>query len=541
MAIVQISRIQHRRGREREGTGMPQLASGELGWAIDTQNLYIGNGSVAEGAPYVGNTRILTEHDTVDLLDYVAKYSYRNNQNIQTGSTESLKVSRTLQARLDDYVSVAAFGANGDGTNQSAAIQRAIDQHYLRNKVNNETAVNNRVVIQIPQGTYRITGTIFLPPFVSLVGAGKGRTILISDTVPIFQTVNSTSEIGDYHGFETNTFENQARDILIEGMTIVSNGPNSAIVLDSCRDSVFKDLRISGDWNPGENNQNQIGLRLTSTSSQVGSNNNRFINIDFDHFTRLVYSDYDVVDNQFIGCTFKWSRYGVVFGENSLPGTVGQDIGPSYNIIENSVFDRISFQALWIVYGKYNISRNNRYLLVGNDDGNAERTLTSIIKFEDTNNISDLDYFQRTRELGFADELEANSTVRYIPEVEGNVRYENRFSNTVVIGFKNDFQDLIKLPIPNNGVVYIDYIYRDTELIREGVIEILYNSDPELVTLNDSYRYSGPNGTSRLLQFKAVLADLDSNGSKETIILQAKNTIPGLTNDRFSYTIRIKS
>lgn len=62
MAIVQISRIQVRRGQENI-TGMPQLEGGEMGWAVDTQNLYIGNGTVAEGAPEVGNTRILTEND----------------------------------------------------------------------------------------------------------------------------------------------------------------------------------------------------------------------------------------------------------------------------------------------------------------------------------------------------------------------------------------------------------------------------------------------------------------------------------------------
>lgn len=67
MAVVSISRIQQRRGRKYSGTGLPQLASGELGWAIDSQELYIGNGSVAEGAPHVGNTRVLTELDVPNL------------------------------------------------------------------------------------------------------------------------------------------------------------------------------------------------------------------------------------------------------------------------------------------------------------------------------------------------------------------------------------------------------------------------------------------------------------------------------------------
>lgn len=47
MAVVQISKIQVRRGKKNSGSGLPQLASGELGWAVDTQELFIGNGSVS--------------------------------------------------------------------------------------------------------------------------------------------------------------------------------------------------------------------------------------------------------------------------------------------------------------------------------------------------------------------------------------------------------------------------------------------------------------------------------------------------------------
>ena len=55
MAIVQISRIQNRRGVKSD---LPQLASGELGWSIDTGQLYIGNGTIAEGASAVGNLSV---------------------------------------------------------------------------------------------------------------------------------------------------------------------------------------------------------------------------------------------------------------------------------------------------------------------------------------------------------------------------------------------------------------------------------------------------------------------------------------------------
>lgn len=64
MAILQISRIQHRRGLQQD---LPQLASAELGWSIDTRRLYIGNGTVDEGAPVEGVTEILTEKSIIDF------------------------------------------------------------------------------------------------------------------------------------------------------------------------------------------------------------------------------------------------------------------------------------------------------------------------------------------------------------------------------------------------------------------------------------------------------------------------------------------
>ena len=88
MAVVQISRIQVRRGKANSGTGIPQLASGELAWALDTQELYIGNGAVAEGSPAVGNTKVLTELDlsangnVLNLIQHIYKI---NEQGMQTG------------------------------------------------------------------------------------------------------------------------------------------------------------------------------------------------------------------------------------------------------------------------------------------------------------------------------------------------------------------------------------------------------------------------------------------------------------------------
>lgn len=65
MAIVQISRITNRRGLQQD---LPQLAPGELGWCLDTRLLFIGNGTIEEGSPAVGNTEVLTEYSNIKRL-----------------------------------------------------------------------------------------------------------------------------------------------------------------------------------------------------------------------------------------------------------------------------------------------------------------------------------------------------------------------------------------------------------------------------------------------------------------------------------------
>ena len=62
MAIVQVSQITNRKGLAEN---LPQLAGAEFGWATDERRLFIGNGTLADGAPVIGNTEVLTEYSDV--------------------------------------------------------------------------------------------------------------------------------------------------------------------------------------------------------------------------------------------------------------------------------------------------------------------------------------------------------------------------------------------------------------------------------------------------------------------------------------------
>jgi hypothetical protein len=245
VAIVSLSRIQVRRGQAGAGSGIPQLAGGELGWAMDTQELFIGNGSVAEGAPSVGNTKLLTEHD--NLFELSSQYIYGNETVVQTGASSGSPIQRTLKQRLDDTVSVRAFGAEGSGSNEVIELQRAIDQLYV-----NAATVGNpqsRIQLLIPAGTYSINASLKLPPFTTLIGDGSDKTIITQTAnFPVFETVNGLRTPGVAGNRAATTTLNQARHITIKGMTLNITGNNPAILVDCCANSDFEDIKIGGNW-----------------------------------------------------------------------------------------------------------------------------------------------------------------------------------------------------------------------------------------------------------------------------------------------------
>jgi len=189
MAVVQISRIQHRRGLQEN---FPQLASAELGWSVDKRRLFIGNGTVEEGAPTTGVTEILTEYS--DVLSLGRNYTFKGllaGFTVITGPDANNPIIRTLQDKLDDFVSVRDFGAKGDNiTDDTEAIQRALDRP-LGTAAAAAAPFTHRT-IYFPAGNYVITDTIKLPPFTRIQGEGKATTTIIARNIPRKATVYDT-------------------------------------------------------------------------------------------------------------------------------------------------------------------------------------------------------------------------------------------------------------------------------------------------------------------------------------------------------------
>jgi len=240
MAILQISRIQVRRGLQQD---LPQLASAELGWSLDERRLFIGNGTIAEGAPTEGLTEILTEYS--DFLSFGFTYKFKgaaSGYTSQTGPSILSPVTRALQTILDETVTVTDFGAKGDGaTDDTAAINRAIQQIYVSTL---STTRSIRRLIKFPAGNYLVTGTILIPPYCTLIGDGKNNTRITSTTSTVFTTADSLYQSG-IGSIGTNS-ATLPTSIAIGNMGVsVTGGTNSVAIIDSASDVLFKSVYFS--------------------------------------------------------------------------------------------------------------------------------------------------------------------------------------------------------------------------------------------------------------------------------------------------------
>ena len=90
MAIVQISQITNRKGLAEN---LPQLAGAELGWSTDTRQLWIGNGTLEDGAPVIGNTEILTEYSVIPVPPPTEVALTNNTTSLTTAFTLDTKAA----------------------------------------------------------------------------------------------------------------------------------------------------------------------------------------------------------------------------------------------------------------------------------------------------------------------------------------------------------------------------------------------------------------------------------------------------------------
>lgn len=533
MAIVQISKIQHRRGREESGTGMPQLASGELGWAIDTQRLYIGNGAVSEGAPYVGNTLILTEK--TDIFNLVSTYQYKKDNldiTVVTGP-DGTQVRRSLQDRLDDRVSINAFISpeerlDGDLT---AAIQRAIDQLYL----NDSRVAATRVILEFEAGEYTISDSIKLPPYANLKGAGKDKTIIIqTGNFPVFETVAGTSVPGTYVTDNASlTSANQPQFIELDGFTLKQTTSGYPVALfRSVKDSHFANIKFQGAGYVIDENTTSVlvsgesALIMTAKSDMVTCSQNMFEHCEFSDISYGVESTHDIESNVFDNCTFSQLGLGVLFGA-AVDNTTGKTYGPRYNKFSDCYFRYIDRQGVLITKGRANLLTSNKFLRVGNDGGNSTKAVFPVVSFGESGNVSTNDVFERSLDLT-SDPLMI-VTDPYVGEYGGHVNGDHKYNGTLGIVQVGSPTVLFRLSAYNNARYRVNYIYRSqvANIVRNGVLYVTVDKINNAVHLSEEYDFTGDESKAENLKFTATLENLKpvpGDVDRETVFIRYSNS-----------------
>jgi len=231
VAVVQISKIQVRRGQKNSNSGIPQLSSAEFAWAVDSQELFIGNGSVLEGAPYVGNTKVLTEHD--NILELASSYQFASDD-----TAISLSVSRSLQSKEDETVSVADFGAVGDGSTDCVAAFETAFTELFRNA--NE---DYKKELLIPNGEYLFTTDLAVPSGVILRGETQLGAVLNIGDNNIRLITSQGLELGDFNS------TNRPQNLQWSNFTIKRT--TGTLTLSGLAESRFQDVRFLGEYNLG--------------------------------------------------------------------------------------------------------------------------------------------------------------------------------------------------------------------------------------------------------------------------------------------------
>ena len=421
MAIVQISRITHRSGLKEN---LPQLDGSEFGWAIDAQELYIGNGTIAEGAPVIGNTRILTERD--DLLSFATSYIYQGDAagyTVETGPDANEDIERSLQRKLDDFVSVRDFGALGDGvTDDTAAINRALSELYCR-----DTDTRVRRTLYFPAGTYLVTDTILIPPYARLIGEGADSSVIKynSDDSSLVDAVARTCGNNLETGTNISTSTITPRFIEINSLSFETTEDTSIFLADRVQHLHFSNVVFRGD----------------KAASDFGGTISEQSALTFDSGAGINTTVKDVVVNH---CGFYDCNYGVrVFGDIERMEKVtvtdsefhslysGVEISPSnadsqlwpegFRIASNS-FDRIYARGIHFFRTQYSVSVGNVFFDVGNElntNNDPFDATFPVVDIAQSNNVSWSDVFKR-KENAVADKVAIAEDARIIASESGD-------------------------------------------------------------------------------------------------------------------------
>lgn len=330
MAIRTISRLQHRRGLKSDLP--PKLHEGEIGWCLDTRELFIGNSDA-----FGGNTQALTEWTPNDDLIH---HTYRGATGIPADA-----VPRSIGEILDDQLNVRDYGAKGNGiTDDHDAIQRAIDDRYIKAVANDRSPLSGYVTIWLPAGTYRITKPLLLYPYVRLQGEGASRSKVVLDSEIhgcVMQTADGDGNTNVNIGLDSAQLPIDIH--LVDIWLHQTNSIGDVLRLQRASKVRLLGVRMSGPrpyLDPATGDT--AGVKIESLGTVPGMIPHDIVlqDCEIHGMGHAVYTDDPCKDVRIDLCNFHDCWRGVTLGVSAVLG------GPQRTRITNTVFERIESHGI---------------------------------------------------------------------------------------------------------------------------------------------------------------------------------------------------
>jgi hypothetical protein len=485
LAIVQISRITQRKGLQED---LPNLAGAEFGWSIDERRLFIGNGTLAEGAPVVGNTEILTEFS--DIIPLVQDYTYSGEEAtgyaVQTGPTPGSPVQLSLQNWMDQFATVKDFGAVGDGIHDDTeAINRALYQIYCR-----ETNTAIRRSIFFPAGTYLVSDTINIPPYATLIGEGPQNTIIEmaadGDAEYVMQTADSLQQTGDNIGTNGAT---TPISIIIENMCFKTLKAIDIGFINKASEVTFNQVDWQGPLTTTElvTDSDDIACIRFNSSNAVETHQIDFTNCVFTGCTWGIHTNTQSRGIKIISSHFSTLFQGVVLEQNPA----GDQYNPGGFGISSCDFDTIYAQGVVYNVG-LNATAQNTFGDVGNYFGGITQPHTSIVDFASSNNISVGDMFERADDYAVTYpriDLNGAASIAFTNGQQLAMGTYVRESGLTVTLYNDITSPAVAFSYNESGIftVNIDYSITRVNAYRTGRITVALYNGAGAMTYTDDY------------------------------------------------------
>jgi hypothetical protein len=526
VAVVQISKIQVRRGQKNSNSGIPQLSSAEFAWAVDSQELFIGNGSVLEGAPYVGNTKVLTEHD--NILELASSYQFASDD-----TAISLSVSRSLQSKEDETVSVADFGAVGDGSTDCVAAFETAFTELFRNA--NE---DYKKELLIPNGEYLFTTDLAVPSGVILKGETQLGAVLNIGDNNIRLITSQGLELGDFNS------TNRPQNLRWSNFTIKRT--TGTLTLSGLADSRFQDVRFLGEYNLG--NAVTLATEPAAVFWQNTVVGTRAHNLVFDNcvFEQNAVSakclQSDVFDTavRFQDCKFFVNDTAIYIDGVATQGNRWQ--------INDCEFEEVANQAFRSTAGRGTLIQRSKFKSVGNGVSTSASPNDYMVYFgEKVGNVL-VDCISDRQQA--ATVISGTAAFSEVYNAAGVTLVDKNYAP---IYLSDSFSPLAAFSAQNKFTV-INYCLKLGEHTRYGTATIVIGDDlsPEShgsdVSITDSFTYS-PNtltspGGSTMSNFEFSVSKssntvLDDSTAAviDTVMLTYKNPLATGTTGSISYDV----